>query len=72
MVELTVDPARAHPPRPAHEVANLGGADGRVTFATLAPDRTPEAEQALRRTPDQAMRRRRPGQMEVHEVRDTL
>jgi hypothetical protein len=63
-----VNPAQAHPPRPAHELSSIG-ADRRVMFATLAPDRTPEAVDALRRSPDQAQRRRRPDQKTLHDVR---
>lgn len=61
VVELTVDPAKGHAPRLAGEISHVD--QGRVMFATLAPDRTPDAEAALRRAPDQ--RRRSNRQMSV-------
>jgi len=70
-VELTVDPAKGHAPRAAGEIARATGAEeGRVMFATLAPDRNPDAEAALRRAPEPGPRRRRNDlHMPEHKVR---
>lgn len=60
-----MDPAKGHAPRPAGEISCVE--EGCVMFATLAPDRTPDAEAALRRAPDK--RRRNGRQMSAeHEV----
>ncbi|EIE27077.1 Metallo-hydrolase/oxidoreductase [Coccomyxa subellipsoidea C-169] len=68
VVELTVDPAKGHAPRPAGEISHVD--QGRVKFATLAPDRTPDAEAALRRAPDQ--RRRSNRQMSVEHAVEVI
>ena len=72
VVELSVDPAAARAPQPPPgDVAGASSATSRVRFATLAPDRTPAAEAALRRAREEGpmRRRRRADQMPVHEVR---
>ncbi|BDA44477.1 Zinc phosphodiesterase ELAC protein 1 [Coccomyxa sp. Obi] len=68
-VELTVDPAKGRPPAPAAEATRAtGAAEGRVMFATLAPDRTPDAEAALQRAPERWRRRSGRHMSAEHEV----
>lgn len=68
-VELTVDPAKGRPPAPAAEATRAtGAAEGRVMFATLAPDRTPDAEAALQRAPERWRRRSGRHMAAEHEV----
>ena len=60
--ELAVQPSRSYAPRP------VKGLPKGVQFACLAPDRTPEAAQALQRLSSVTYNSKRTDQNPIHEV----